>query len=266
MTTPALAFTDKRTGQRFYRDPRTNEIYPSVTTIIGTARVAKLEAWQLKQVAASAVDDLSALSRLLVEKGAPAAIRHLAAAPERIAGEAAMIGDEVHNYIEAVSRSMPLPAVSDAASRFIPAAHAFLGTHKPRFVAMEATVFNTELGFAGTADFIAGFGRLTLIGDYKSGKTVHEEVAMQLSALAHGEHIVTPQGHAIEVPKLDGGIVVHIRPNAFEVAITQITGDPWNAFVHTLECWKARRSSAKWVSTPIVTDIPTACAQFARSR
>jgi hypothetical protein len=120
--------------------------------------------------------------------------------PRRIAAALLVVGkNEILDKGE-----VPRP-LSPGAAAFEASARAFLARFRPRFVAVEATVFNRRVGYAGTADFVAGIGPVTVIGDYKSGRSVHDEVAMQLAALAHGEEIVTPDGRRHPVPVVDGG-------------------------------------------------------------
>jgi hypothetical protein len=251
VTSPALATDDPTTGERYYRDPADGSLFPSVTTIIGFARSLVLERWQLRQVAEAAICDVEALAKELSCTPRTSVVQRLVEAPQRIAGKAASIGDEVHNFLESLARSETPKPLSFDASGFEASARAFLARFQPRFVSVEASIFNRQLGYAGTADFIAGIGQLTVIGDYKSGKSVHDQVGMQLAALARGEEIVIPDGRRRPVPVVDGGIVVHIRPEGFAVRPVDIGERPWRAFRALLAAWQELHCDPGWVGQAV---------------
>jgi hypothetical protein len=204
------------------------------------------------------------LLALRVEQyGVDAAARRVVDAVDHAPSEAASIGDEVHGWLEAHAKGESPPVVSEAAQPWLPGAQAFLTAFEPRFVAVEATAVNRTVGYAGTADFVAYLGDTLVIGDYKTGRAVHGEVAMQLGALARCEVIVTPDGTERPMPQVARAVVVHVNPallRGYCVRPVDLGEEPWRRFRACLALWETRKVSA-WVGDEI--DSPAALGAFA---
>lgn len=247
MTAPALAEVDKSTGLRVYRDPKSAEPLPSVTSLISLARAEGLERWKRLQVARLAVGRADLVRRRVAEMGVEATIRRIVAAAEAAETSASRIGDEVHGYLEARARGEKPAPVTDEARQWLAGAERFLETFQPDFVAVEATVFHRTLGYAGTADFLAVVGGTLVIGDYKTGKAVHGEVALQLVALARAEVLVEADGAEQPMPEVETGLVVHLRPElpgGYAVRRVELAEAPWERFAACLALWKTREVQA----------------------
>ena len=100
---------------------------------------------------------------------------------------------------------------------------------------------------AGTADFIANIHGLRVVGDLKSGRSVHTEAALQASALAHCHTLITPADEPTPAPRIDAGIVVHLTPNGYRIHQAQLHGEPWAMFAHLRRAWwsHARNTTAR---------------------
>jgi hypothetical protein len=247
VTAPALAEVDKATGLRVYRDPKSPEPLPSVTSLISLARAEGLERWKRLQVARLAVGRADLVRRRVSELGVEATIRRIVAAAEQAETSASRIGDEVHGYLEARARGEVPPPVSDEARRWLRGAEQFLDAFQPDFLAVEATVFHRTLGYAGTADFLAVVGGTLVIGDYKTGKAVHGEVALQLVALSRAEVLVEADGAEQPMPEVETGLVVHLRPElpeGYAVRRVELAEAPWERFAACLALWKTREVQA----------------------
>jgi len=253
VTSPALAFSDPTTGDRYYRDPLDGAIFPSVTTVIGLARYERLERWKLRMVAQAAVDQAGDLSERLQTEGRRELVRRLAAAPDDFAEQRARIGDEVHNWLEARSKGETAPELTQEAAAFAPAAGDFLATLAPRWLAAEATCFNRRVGYAGTADFLAGIGLLTVVGDYKTGREAHTAVALQLAALAHAEELVLPDGTRRPMPGVDCGMVVTVRPDGFLPRLVDVGDGPWRAFRALVAAREELAGAARWLGPAVAS-------------
>ena len=251
MTQPALAF-DLEEGFRVYKDPATGRLYPSVTTVISLGRQANLERWKVLTALEAAGTRLERFSELVADVGPEETARRVAEVPDKIAARAAAIGDQVHNWLEATARGEAPGDLSGEAARFQAGAERFLEDYAPRWTLVEATVFNRTLGYAGTADFFAEVGGVRVVGDYKTGRYVHPEVASQLAALARGEAVGEADGTEHEVPVADAGIAVHVRPERYACGYCVYDADigetAWRRFRALLELAKTRDAVERLVT------------------
>jgi len=231
------------TGLRVYPDPVTGRDLPSVTSLISLARSEGLERWKRSQAVRSTIEQIDEIGQRVAEVGVDEVVRQILATAERASEDAPRIGDEVHGYLEARARGAVPPEISDDARPWLAGAERFLEDFAPDFVAVEATVFNRTLGYAGTADFLAAVGGTLVIGDYKTGKDVHAEAALQLGALARAEVIVEDDGAERPMPEVETGLVVHLRPElsrGYVVRRVELAETPWRRFQACLDLWETR--------------------------
>src|SRR6185369_1773292 len=106
----------------------------------------------------------------------------------------------------------------------------FIMDRQPEFLYSEVTTWSRKHGYAGTADAICIMGRKTFLIDYKSGKSLHSEVALQLTALAKADFIITEDGEELDIPPIDGLAAVHIRPRSWHIAEIDHVEESWRAF------------------------------------
>lgn len=252
MTTPALSVaTDLG---RLYRRPeadpaalsnvtqavRSGLLVPSVTNVIDVLNKPFLATWHAKEVALAAVD-VHQSHPGLIESKPTKAVDYLKKAATRKAEAAAALGDEVHNAVEALAAGQPVE-VSDAALPFLDSWRAFVADFAPEFLHLEASCFgqvisgDAKLGYAGTADAIIRVAGKTYVVDYKTGKSIHTEAALQLSALAHASDIVTEEGTA-PMPAIDAGAVIHLTANGYSFRPVDITDNTWNVFSSLRTVW-----------------------------
>lgn len=160
---------------------------------------------------------------------------------------AADTGTMVHDLLEsyALGEDPPIPADPTVRAMYEQGID-FLKVTSPEIVAAEAIVYNRRYNYAGTLDAIMLFDHPQLPGhtmvDYKTGKGVYSEAALQLTALAYCEFIGMDDGTEIELPPIDNGVVVHIRPDKWEVIPVRLDAKVFQRFVgalHTAE-WQLR--------------------------
>jgi len=128
----------------------------------------------------------------------------------------------------------------------------FLETYRPEYLATEATVFHRAQGYAGTLDAIVRLmvgGRwLQLVIDYKSGRDIYAEVALQLAAYARAEFVGAPDGVTeLPLPAIDAGAVLHIRADGTPAVprLVRIDDAVFRAFLHAREVFRWRKEIAK---------------------
>src|SRR5690606_2486365 len=141
------------------------------------------------------------------------AIDYLKRAPVRDTGEAADLGSEVHDLVERIARGQDVGPVHPDLVPYVEAFEAFLSDFEPEFLLMEETVWNEEHGYAGSFDAIARFGDEVVVLDYKTTRSgVYPEVALQLTAYSRAEYVLKADGSREDIPSIDAGAVVHLRP------------------------------------------------------
>ncbi|MDP5225894.1 MULTISPECIES: PD-(D/E)XK nuclease family protein [Arthrobacter] len=198
MTAPLLArATD--TGRMYARSTGGDPQVPSITTVI-SQQPHGLDGW-FGYMGANALAQDSALGAALgnpsrmrqaVQRAANAAADYRDAAAER--------GDRVHAYCEqvalrALDREHDAEAARDLLAQHGERAHAdrfdeWWAAYEVRPLAPEITVWNHEVGYAGTLDLVAEINGRTCLIDYKTKgttrdgrvKALDDKVVMQLVA------------------------------------------------------------------------------------
>lgn len=254
MTSPLLA-QDSPYG-RLYRHPNTAPdtlptieeslaqglLMPSVTNIIGTLDKPFLLTWYAKLAAESAVETVQKHPGLVASKPTEAT-KYFKEAGIRKLDAAGVIGDAVHNAVELLAQGLETEYPENI-NGYIDSFQKFIKSWEPEFLHFEVTCFGSiknsnagELRYAGTADFIAKLNGLTVIGDWKSGRSIHTEASLQIAALANATEMVTSEGEIIEMPKIDSGIVVHLTPKGFFLYQTEPFGQAWQIFQTLRGTW-----------------------------
>lgn len=257
MTSPALAISTPY--GRLYRKPETTLssvkdvenaldnglLMPSVTNVIDALNKPFLNNWYAKRAAEDAVQ-VVADHPGLIQKKPQEAVKWISGAARRTANAAATLGDAVHNYVEALSMGLVPDAPED--SRVLNYAEQwekFVSDTGIEFVHAEATIFGLtqdyERAYAGTADFIAKIDGNLYVGDYKTGKSVHAEAALQLSALSHGKEIVI-DGKTEALPEIAGEIVVHLQPEGYSLHTATESIAAWSHFGVLREAWAVQKA------------------------
>lgn len=241
MTAPALAvWTEDGRG---YRHPITGEIAIGVTSALKALNKPALVGWAAKMAAEYAVknwDDLAALD-------ADERIADIKVAHKRRSEAAAGLGDAVHDAADRYVRGEPSPERDKSIAGHMRQFDDFLAKRSPDFVQTEVTVWNRSLGYAGTFDWLAFIGHQLTLGDSKTGKNVYPEVALQLTALAHAEFIIHPDGSEEPMPQVDLLAVLHLRPRSWALIPVAQSEESWRAFQAALELTKWQRDTAPHV-------------------
>lgn len=212
MTKPALA-KQMPDGSRRYYHPLTGEIYPSVTTVLDVIAKPALIPWAARMAATYASDNWQELSEL----EPTVRIAEIKAAHEREAGYAAEKGDVIHDLIDSWAKGTPGADYPKNLDSFVNQFISFMTTMRPVFLENEVTLLSRKHGFAGTCDWIAEIGGVTVLGDNKTGKKVYPEAALQLSALANCDCILRENGAEEMIPQFGKLMILHIRPRSWKL-------------------------------------------------
>ena len=230
MTTPQIA-TIRRSGSRWYVDPRDGSKNVGVTSVLRMQAKPFLQYWAAKVVAEEAVDSIGAVMNLITAGNRDAAVDMLKRAPGRSSGAAADTGTAVHGIVERINRGEDPGLIHPDHRPWIDQYERFLDEWQPTFLEVEATCWSEDPAYAGTMDGIALIDGETLLFDLKTGRGVYEEVSLQLSAYAAASYILEPDGSQRPIPELDGACVLHLRPDSADLIPIRIGPDIFEVFV-----------------------------------
>lgn len=256
----------------------------SVTTILGNGLPKPAIAnWQAKMIAEYAVANHRQIAAMLgmvrlkrLEDGTTfvvsdpdavtAAVELLKGAPWRESERKMNIGSAVHAEAEAVQLGTPRPEPLPTIAPFVQSFRHFLEDFEPEIELTEATVYNLTESYAGTLDTIMRFrwGDLTcrLLGDFKTGKAIYSDVALQLSAYEHAESILLDDGTSVPMLPVDGCFALHLReydsaiPSDRGYSVVPVaTGQAaWDAFRYVREVMRWMEDTSKGVVSQPITN------------
>lgn len=209
MTNPANSTTTSRGRTYEWK----GETFVSVTTVIsGGVPKNFLKNWAKKLVAEAAVQE----REVWAPKSEADAIDWLKHADDRVSDKASDIGSDVHEWAEAHVLGKPIPDPRPEIISYCGSFKKFLADWEPKYEATEATVYSRTHGYAGTLDALMWIdGRLYIV-DYKTGKRIYPEVALQLAALRYADFIGLPDGSEAPIPDVFAGAALHIRPRGYK--------------------------------------------------
>lgn len=253
----------------------------SATTIIGEGSPKpQLVGWASRVTGERAYDKLATLTAMHADGDRAAAVKWLTDARWETTKSAALRGTKVHSIIEAYALGQT-PDVPDEVEPWHQQIRRFLDDHQPEFEAAESSVFNLELGYAGTMDMILKVGGKRVIVDAKTtdkgpdarSRPPYDEVALQLAAYSRADRVAigTPPellqrkhgGRRYYVydetyeyqpmPQLDGAFALVISPVDYLFVPVSIDDTVWKAFLAVREVARWKLESSRHVFGPAVT-------------
>lgn len=174
--------------------------------------------------------------------------------------DAAELGDKVHSNAEEILNTYflapegiePVTWLRDCASDFLLAleersrdggvtADEYIRTAnfvkwlhsyhvEPLFV--EPEVYNSTIGYAGSCDLFAVVDGIPTVIDFKTSRSLHAEVALQLSAYANGEYLLTEDDERFPVPHVERGAALHITNKGAFFTEVEIGADVFEVYKH----------------------------------
>jgi hypothetical protein len=232
-----------RDDHRIYLHPETGDPLLGVTSVIGNLPKPYLKAWGQKLVATEAVEKHVQLDTL-IRTDPEAAVEYLKKTPDRLTARSAKQGKIAHMFFEdlalgnTVSTANEDPEVRMMVDHF----KDYLDTLQPTFLRMEEGVYDEDWEYAGTFDAIARYNNpdiiffprsqstgelltsdpIPLVGvawqDNKTTRSgVHAEVGLQLAAYRYAKYMIRDDGTTMLNKPGDFAIVVHVRPEGWEL-------------------------------------------------
>lgn len=261
MSQPKLATPVSGYGGRGYRIPGRLDaagkqlVYPSVTTVLKVVAKPAIDQWIADQTAAYAVANLSKLMERDEEIGfgflrwhwnqsEPAPDDELRMRYAHVLNDAAELGTNLHEFIEAETGNAPYPTVDSArTAQMVDAWDEWLLHHDVIAHRNEFTCVNDTWGIAGTADgdwtitclhddpCLGTFEPVRTLVDVKTARGTWPEHRMQVAALRNAEVVMrevepgTPDALKHEAKKIVDWWVEETPPTWDRVALLHIRPD-----------------------------------------
>ncbi len=228
----------------WYERVDTGERIDGVTTLIkGFMPTPALIRWASNTTAEQAVDRWDELAGM----GVSERLKALKSAAWDARDKAALRGTELHQHAERLIHGETTD-VSDEQLPLVESAARFLDDWEAEPILVERSVYHLAHGWAGTLDVVARLrdGRVWLI-DYKSGKGIYGEFALQLSAYAHAEAWVDDDDLAQPMPVIDAGGAVHVRADGYDLVPLDVSDATYAIFRHgcVVARWNAAQEKAR---------------------
>lgn len=251
--------TVQKSGSRFYfdTDDPTMKV-PGVTSIVGMQAKPFLAFWNAKMVAELAVDSLDFIKDM-AQRDRQGAIDYLKGAARRYTKVRADVGSEAHDLFERMIRGERVGRVHPDMEPYRRHFAEFLEVVQPELVRAEDVAWSDEHQYAGSFDAILRVklnddgqpdpngDPALVVADWKTSKSTYPDVALQMSAYAHADRIISPDGVSMPMPKFDGACVLHITPDAWEFKPVRIDEEVFAHFLHLRETFKWDREVSKSV-------------------
>lgn len=219
---------------------------PGVTTIIGILDKPALVNWAAEQSANFAGENWARLSEVpLMER-----VKQIKQARFATNRTATVKGTRIHSLAEKLQRTGDAGEVPAAIQPQVEAVARFLDDWDMESVLTEAPICHTGYRYAGTLDSIMHSPRLgTVLVDWKTGKGVYSETALQLAAYRHadlalvGREEIGPRGGVktvwdeAPVPEVEGCYVAHVLPDSIEFMPMTVDEQVWTAFLYLREIY-----------------------------
>lgn len=226
---------------------------PGVTTILGKG-IAKpfLIDWAAGEVARFAADNLSVLEAL---DDADARYDLLKTAHNRHRDKAAVRGTDIHALAEKILHGQEAE-IPEHLTGYVEGYVRFLDQWQPTPVLTERPCASRKGWYAGTPDAVVTLpDGERLLMDWKSGKNVYGETALQLAAYRNAEFYLHDDGTEQPMPQVDSLAVVHITPTGSDVYRVADADLAWKQFQHV--AWVASQQQAIKDQIGAVSASPT---------
>jgi hypothetical protein len=226
----------------------TGERIDGVTKLLGDGLPKPwLTPWSVKVASEYAVNEWATLDKL----DPFARLAAIKAAPYAIVNAAAKRGTEVHRIAEQYAAGEAVE-YDPALTGYVEAAIRFQHEWQPDILLAEVTVYNLDLGYAGTLDLIAKLpdGRIALL-DYKTSRAIYPETGAQLAAYRYATHYLDADGKAQPMPAVDWCGAVHIRADGFGVYELRADLHVLDRFLEIAAVARMRGEMDSWKTGPL---------------
>jgi hypothetical protein len=252
--------TIQRSGSRFYFDSDFPEIkVPGVTSIVGMLPKPFLTFWAAKMTAELAVDSIGFVADM-AERDRQGAVDYLKGASRRYTKTRADVGSDAHDMFERMIRGESVGRVHPDLTHYRDHFAEFLDTVQPELVRAEDVAWSDTHQYAGSFDamlrlFLDENGNpdphgepALVVADWKTSKATYPDVALQMSAYAHADRIISADGTSEPMPDFDGAVVLHVTPEQWALKPVRIDShDVFATFLRLREVFNWDRDISKTV-------------------
>ncbi|MCX5153711.1 hypothetical protein OG914_06760 [Streptomyces sp. NBC_00291] len=217
--------------------------------------------WNARMVAELAVDSLPFVAQM-AERDRQGAVDYLKGAARRYTQARANLGSDAHDLFERMIRGQHVGRVHPDLIPYRDNFADFLAVVNPELVRAEDVAWSDTHGYAGSFDAILHVWldeegkptadrsgeRHTLIADWKTSKATYPDVALQMSAYAHADRLISPDGTSEPMPDFDGAAVLHITDETWAFKPVRIDrADVFATFLRLREIFTWDRDTSKTV-------------------
>ena len=236
-----------------------------------------------EEVAKAFVGIAGSLQKRIEEDGPDEVVKWGINAPYRrpkVGRTSAELGTDFHSIAEEIAITGKIPPHDAELAPLVVQYDRWLQKAQPEFLAAEMPVYDTRYGTAGTLDGMMKLQGVPLIHDYKTSKKSFDkkgqpthpyaEAGLQLAKYRYSEYAVpTPPRRweqfrrryylfgqpelelAQPVPKVDGGIVIHVTPEHCDAYVMRCDEEIHEYFLYLIEAARFQFD----VSKTVVGDI-----------
>lgn len=226
----------------------------SVTTITGVVPKPWLGPWTKKITAQYAVDHLELLGAMVADVGPDDTAKWLKGAADAVRDKAADKGTAIHAAAEQLALGIPRAEWTDLEAPYMEGLANWIADWDVVFEAIEAPVFSRQHWYAGCLDCIVvlfGGDGPRLLVDYKTGKKVYAETALQLAGYRHSETFIgLPDGDEDPTPEVDGAAVLRLDPElarGYEFVPIRTDRPIFDMFLYVREMFRWQEETSKTV-------------------
>ncbi|WP_282793687.1 hypothetical protein [Streptomyces sp. CC224B] len=239
--------------------------YPGVTSVIGVGPKPFLPPWYARMTAELAIDSLAFVQQM-AERDRQGAVDYLKGAARRYTQARADVGSQAHDLFERMIRGEQIGRVHPDLVPYRERFAEFLAAVNPRLERAEDVAWSDTHQYAGSFDAVltvwldedgtptpdrSGVPHL-LMADWKTSRDTYPDVALQMSAYAHADRIIAPDGTTAPVPEFDGAAVLHITPESWALKPVRIDDDVFAFFLALRRVFDWEREESKTVLKPAI--------------
>ncbi|MFD9904801.1 hypothetical protein [Streptomyces sp. NPDC059063] len=216
--------------------------------------------WAAKMTAELAVDSLPFVQQM-AERDRQGAVDYLKGASRRYTKVRADVGSRAHDLFERMIRGERVGHVHPDLEPYRDRFAEFLEVVNPRLERAEDVAWSDAHEYAGSFDavltvWLDASGKPTpdrsgtpvlLMADWKTSRDTYPDVALQMSAYAHADRIIAPDGTSEPMPEFDGAAVLHITPDGWAFKPVRIDGDVFAFFLALRRVFTWDRQESKTV-------------------
>ncbi|WP_405560661.1 hypothetical protein [Streptomyces sp. NBC_01180] len=231
-------------GVRHYFDTNDPQrLLPGVTSILDMLPAKFLQRWNADMAADRALASIDYLQRM-ADTSPRDAKRWVAGAAYAHMKARGDIGSKAHDMFEKMIRGISVGYVHSDMEPYRRQFQEFIDSVHPELFRAEDVAWSNTHGYVGSFDALLWL-RLDAAGrydpsaerglymvDWKTSKRNNVKVALQLSAYANADLLVTADGDAEPMPKVAGAYVLHITEDQWTFPPVDIGADVFAHFLH----------------------------------